>query len=147
MDAPETSVDNEITNPLSRSTIKPKLLFPAAQKERQPSEDDVDEEAMTDIEEDVEVDEEQLSMPQTPAKSAAQNGMETPQAPKFAPVSPPDTKRTTRSANKLFEDATPIKKKERRSPFDTWPRTKDRKETGTKRQAEPMFAPAKRTKA
>ena len=145
MEAPEAFANNEITSPLSRSTIKPKLLFPPQKKERQPSADDVDEEATTDIE-DADVETEEQTMPQTPGKTSSK-GMETPQAPKFAPVSPPDTKRTTRSTNKLFEDATPIKKKERRSPFDTWPRTKERKDTGSKREAEPMFAPAKRTKA
>jgi hypothetical protein len=138
MEAPEASADDETSSPFSRSSIKPKLLFPAQRKEKQPSVDDVDEEATTDIEDEAE----EQTVPQTPSK-----GTDTPHAPKFAPVSPPDTKRTTRSTNKLFEDATPVKKKGRRSPFDMWPRTKERQDTGTKREAEPLFAPAKRTKA
>lgn len=141
MEAPEASLDDDASSPYSRSSIKPKLLFPLQRKEQQPSVDDVDEEATTDIE-DAHVEAEEQTMPQTPVK-----GMGTPQAPKFAPVSPPDTKRTTRSTNKLFEDATPVKKKGRRSPFDMWPRTKERQDTGSKREAEPMFAPAKRNKA
>lgn|SRR5687768_9071707 len=144
MDSSEASADG-MSSSLSRSSIKPRLLFPV-QKVPRTSEDDVDEEATTDIEEGPEVDVGEQSVLQTPAKTQFK-GTDTPQAPKFAPMSPPDTKRTTRSTNKLFEEPTPIKKKERRSPFDTWPRTKDRKETGTKREAEPMFAPAKRTKA
>lgn len=145
MDISETHADNETSSSLSRSSIKPRLLFPV-QKASQPSVDDVDEEATTDIEDGREADDQELTVPQTPVKMSSKE-TETPQAPKFAPMSPPDTKRTTRSTNKLFEDATPIKKKERRSPFDTWPRTKDHKESGKKREAEPMFAPAKRTKA
>lgn len=106
----------------------------------------MDEEAVTDIEDEAEeIAIEEPLVPKTPVKTQ-KHTMETPQAPRFAPMSPPDTKRTTRSTNKL-DEATPIKKKERRSPFDTWPRTKERNDTGTKRQAEPMFAPAKRTKA
>lgn len=145
MDAAGPATDNDVPSSFSRTAIKPRLLFPV-QKTAQPTGDDVDEEATTDIEDAIETDLEEEAVPQTPVKSQPK-GVNTPSAPKFAPMSPPDTKRTTRSTNKLFEEATPIKKKERRSPFDTWPRTKDRKETGTKREAEPMFAPAKRTKA
>jgi len=84
--------------PLTRSSIKPRLLFPSPQqvrakeKKSQLSEDD--EEAITDIEE------HGLS---TPAED--QDIVVTPKAPKFAPASPPTTIRATRSKN--FEISSP----------------------------------------
>ena len=62
--------------------------------------------------------------PQTPKKSQSISA-KTPEAPRYAPVSPPDTKRTTRSTNKLAD--TPMKATGRKSPFDSWPRTKEHK--------------------
>jgi len=94
----DTEIDAEVQQfgsstlhrPLTRSSIKPRLLFPSPQqvkakeKKSQLSEDD--EEAITDIEE------HEFS---TPAEE--QDVVVTPKAPKFAPASPPTTGRATRS--------------------------------------------------
>jgi hypothetical protein len=87
--------------------------------------------------------------PQTP-KKLPQVQVETPEAPKYAPVSPPDTRRTTRSTNKLAGDNTPLKKSRgRQSPFDIWQVTKERKPSpAAKRQADGVAqGPAKRSRA
>jgi len=132
---------HDITGPLTRSSIKPRLLFPVPK----PDGMDEDEEAVTDVE-DATTEDAPLD-PQTPTKPRHEQ-LNTPDAPKFAPVSPPDTKRTTRSTNKLLDDGTPMKGKGRRSPFDSWPRTKEHKESSTKRHGDGL-APAhvKRTRA
>lgn len=135
----ESEVDGEgvsLDTPLTRASIKPRLLFP---QERNAAELE-EEEADTDVEED--------KLPQTPSKGKARQ-TKTPEAPKFAPVSPPDTGRTTRSTNKLADQGTPMKKKSRqRSIFDSWPRTKEHKAQTGKRPGEPLDqAPMKRTRA
>ena len=75
---------------MTRSSIKPRLLFPSSQqiraKERKSQLSEDDEEAITDIEE------HEVS---TPAEE--QHVVATPKAPKFAPASPPTTGRATRS--------------------------------------------------
>jgi len=119
-------------------------LFPS----KKTDENDVeDEEAVTDVEDMFMSDE--PAMPQTPQKSSAVPA-KTPEAPKYAPVSPPDTRRTTRSTNKLAPE-TPMKKKSgRRSPFDAWPRTKEAASSSSapKRQGESLAGGAtKRTRA
>lgn len=106
-----------------------------------------EEEAPTDVEDLEEQDEEVY--PQTPVKETKRAS--TPEAPKFAPVSPPDTKRTTRSMNKLLDEGTPVQQsKPARKPttFDMWRRTKDsRPATATKRAAETQASgSAKRTR-
>ncbi|TWU73043.1 hypothetical protein ED733_002166 [Metarhizium rileyi] len=106
--------ESRLSRPLTRASVKPKLLFPA---QKLSTEDD--EEALTDVE-DVSMIEGET--PQTP-KKAHSLPTKTPEA--YAPVSPPDTRRTTRSANKLAD--TPIKGTGRKSPFDSWPRTKEHK--------------------
>lgn len=150
----DDEIDEEVrlARPLTRSSIKPRLLFQTPKTQAMIDE----EEAATDIEDQLEEEPvaesskaAEVEEPQTPAK-IRQLRAGTPEAPKFAPVSPPDTRRTTRSTNKLAEQATPIKTKSRRSPFDSWRRTKgDVKATsGTKRQADDSIAPAqtKRTR-
>ncbi|KAG5983810.1 hypothetical protein E4U55_007042 [Claviceps digitariae] len=133
-DEGETS---RISRPLTRSSVQPRLLFPA----QKPTEED--EEALTDVED--------MNLagpaPQTPRKLQSISA-ETPEAPRFAPASPPDTRRTTRSANKLSD--TPIKATGRKSPFDSWPRTKEHKAQSpvTKRSGESLAsADTKRTRA
>lgn len=104
-----------------------------------------DEEALTDVED--------MDMiggaPQTPRKGQTNLSAETPEAPKYAPASPPDTKRTTRSTNKLADKATPLKVTGRKSPFDSWPRIKDHlnQPTAPKRQGESLASASKRTRA
>ncbi|OAQ74008.1 hypothetical protein VFPPC_13119 [Pochonia chlamydosporia 170] len=121
-DQPEENGDSDaageshLSRPLTRASVKPRLLFPT---QRTAEEDD--EEALTDVEDMAMIEE---AAPQTP-KKAHSVPAKTPEAPKYAPVSPPDTKRTTRSANKLSD--TPMKPTGRKSPFDSWPRTKEHK--------------------
>ena len=104
-----------------------------------------EEEAPTDVED---MDEDEEECPQTPVKETKRAS--TPEAPKFAPVSPPDTKRTTRSMNKLLDEGTPMRKfnVRRTTSFDNWRRTKDSKPTtATKRAAETEASgSAKRTR-
>lgn len=108
-------VESRLERPLTRASVKPRLLFPP----KKPSAaDEDDEEATTDIEDMNMVD----IAPQTPTKSQTVIA-KTPDAPRFAPASPPQTKRTTRSTNKLLD--TPMKVPGRKSPFDSWPRTKE----------------------
>lgn len=139
-DGSEADVESELGRPLTRSSVKPRLLW-ARRVSENGNEDD---EATTDEEDAAEDD-----CPQTPKKACAAT-VQTPEAPKFAPVSPPDTRRTTRSTNKLGHDATPLKRASgRRSPFDTWPRTKEvRKTSASKRHGESLAASTtKRTRA
>ncbi|KAL3962565.1 hypothetical protein ACCO45_004088 [Purpureocillium lilacinum] len=143
-EASGADVELELTRPLTRSSVKPRLLFPS----KKTDENDVeDEEAVTDVEDMFMSDE--PAVPQTPQKSSAVPA-KTPEAPKYAPVSPPDTRRTTRSTNKLAPE-TPMKKKSgRRSPFDAWPRTKEAASSSSapKRQGESLAGGAtKRTRA
>ncbi|KAF7549742.1 hypothetical protein G7046_g8244 [Stylonectria norvegica] len=141
-------VDSEalLSRPLTRKSIKPRLLFQPAKTNAMIEE----EEALTDVEdmpmEPVE------EIPQTPVKTRKHRA-NTPDAPKFAPVSPPDTKRTTRSSNMLKDDETPIPPRSgANSPFDKWLRTKDRKTqatrstSATKRQGDSLASAAKRTR-
>ena len=80
--------------PLTRSAIKPRLLFPSEDQvaERlQAESNDVDEEATTDIE---------MGNALTPEKKAAPTVMKTPAKPRFQAATPPPSSRTTRSAAK-----------------------------------------------
>ncbi|PFH62377.1 hypothetical protein XA68_13816 [Ophiocordyceps unilateralis] len=142
-DTYEADTESELSRPSTRSTVKPRLLWSRRASENQ----NEDEEATTD-EEDTRVAGDP-DCPQTPKKAYAAS-VKTPEAPKYAPVSPPDTKRTTRSTNKLAHEGTPLKRASgRRSPFDTWPRTKEVRHTSTsKRHGESLAASTtKRTRA
>ncbi|KAF4978783.1 hypothetical protein FZEAL_4897 [Fusarium zealandicum] len=125
--------DDEVylSRPLTRAAIKPRLLF-----QSQKTEEEIDEEeAVTDVED---LDDEPV-VPETPTKFR-QERASTPEAPKFAPVSPPDTRRITRSVNKLMDEGTPIKNTGQRSPFDLWRRTKEpnKESSSRKRQGETL---------
>ncbi|ATY66927.1 hypothetical protein A9K55_000777 [Cordyceps militaris] len=142
----EMDQEDRLAQPLTRSSVKPRLLFPPKRQEQ--SEADLeDEEATTDVEDEVK---QRItrSIPETPTKSRKATA-KTPEAPRYAPASPPETRRTTRSANKLLNEETPIKKKRQPSMFDKWPRTKEHKApAATKRAGEALApAPAKRTRA
>ncbi|TQV97441.1 hypothetical protein IF1G_03184 [Cordyceps javanica] len=148
-DDTEEEMDQEarLVQPLTRSSVKPRLLFPPKQPE-QSDRDLEDEEAVTDVEDEVKQ-RSAAPVPQTPTKSRKE-AAKTPEAPRYAPVSPPETRRTTRSANKLLSEETPIKKKRQPSVFDSWPRTKEHKaQAPTKRAGDDGLtpAPAKRTRA
>ncbi|KAK2012275.1 hypothetical protein LZ32DRAFT_559866 [Colletotrichum eremochloae] len=136
-DEDSSSSESRIRKPLTRSAIKPRLLFPVSSKSSAIGSTLEDEEAVTDIEdhrlEDHEDEEEQS--PETPAKTRDECPP-TPQAPKFGPTvaTPPDTRRTTRSGLKS-EEATPIKRKGRQNPFDGWPRVKNRHESSSSKRS------------
>ncbi|KAL7960337.1 hypothetical protein V8C34DRAFT_276892 [Trichoderma compactum] len=147
----DSDVETHFSKPLTRSSIKPRLLFPA--KAPAPKTKDMleEEEAATDVEEAVKAEKPsaKVEMVETPAKAKGERA-QTPDAPKYAPASPPETRRTTRSTNKLSADSAPIKRTGKKSPFDSWIRTKEHtNRSGTKRAAaEPLpAAPAKRTRS
>ena len=137
--------------PLTRSAIKPRLLFPSAEQllEREQGEDDVDEEAVTDIE---------MPNAESPIKGASQDeDVTTPVGDHFRPATPPPTttramrsgrKKASASPNLLTPSAEEeimatganeslsstgsyVGKRKTRSPFDTWQRLKSgRKRAG-----------------
>ncbi len=135
--------------PLTRSSVKPRLLFPAAKKATPftaASHNTEDEEADTDIE-----DQDGSSTPIGQIKMTAV----TPKAPKFAPVSPPTTVRTTRSRKVDMSDAFAAPPSEdeveiaspsrnlrgrtgRVSPFDSWSRQKSVPVGSKKRSGSPF---------
>ncbi|GKT44183.1 uncharacterized protein ColSpa_04364 [Colletotrichum spaethianum] len=141
-DDESSSSESRIRKPLTRSAIKPRLLFPVAPKAPATGSTLEEEEAVTDIEDHhLEEHEEEEETPETPAETQ-DDCPSTPQAPKFgrAVATPPDTRRTTRSGLKS-EEATPIKRKGRQSPFDDWPRVKSRHEgSSTKRTGDDLVA-------
>ncbi|RAH53216.1 hypothetical protein BO85DRAFT_382172 [Aspergillus piperis CBS 112811] len=149
-------IDSSIHNvrPLTRSSIKPRVLFPTA-KSQTPQEShssDVDEEAATDIEDhllhdEVEEDEDpavDVEMQQRPVTPPPQSSVAT-------PASPGATVRSLRSRSKRDgpeHSETPTAsetKKKRISPFDGWLRKKTAPAlTGTKakkRDAEAAGSP------
>lgn len=135
--------------PLTRSSIKPRLLFPPLEQAKDESISFEDEEAETDIEDHISS---QLADEKFETPSEAVGDLPgTPDAPKFAPASPPDSRRTTRSGNKVGEEATPIKPRGgKRSPFDSWRRVKNGADShGHKRPGSPLGnqAATKRTRA
>ena len=141
------TVPENLRRPLTRSSIKPRLLFPTPQqtkaKETRSQATEDEEEAITDIDE-----QHGLSTPMDHLDEA----LATPQAPKFAPFSPPTTARTTRSkqVDMSSSPAAPTSEDEadspmRRgrghkvSPFDKWQRTKGGvRGGGKKREGEPI---------
>lgn len=112
--------------PMTRSSIKPRLLFPSVKAKKATTSTIEDEEAVTDIEDNVFNDSQatEAEAPQTPAR-VAKGKVETPDAPRFGPASPPSTGRATRSTDKLRGGNTPMKAKGA-SPFDGWRRSKSR---------------------
>lgn len=110
---------------VTRASVKPRLLFPTVKK--QPSHSD--EEAETDIEDNVGAahsEAPETEEQQTPLELVDDKMPDTPHAPKFAPVSPPTTMRTTRFGAKKAEEGSPMKSRagKPRSPFDGWRRGK-----------------------
>ncbi|KAK7448682.1 hypothetical protein CaCOL14_012851 [Colletotrichum acutatum] len=146
-----SSSESCLRRPLTRSAIKPRLLFPVAAKAYATGITLEEEEAITDIEdhhlEDDDNDEVEEA-PETPAE-IEEEAPATPKAPKFGQTvaTPPSTRRTTRSGLKA-EEASPIKRKTRASPFDDWPRVKSRHgSSATKRAGDELEASApKRTR-
>jgi len=148
----ESAVDSTSRRPLTRSSIKPRLLF-APKVEEPPVISKSDEEAETDIEDHVRESFKE-DRPSTPME-LVEDAPGTPEAPRFAPASPPATARTTRYGSKKL-DATPMKGKGaarggKRSPFEGWRRTKSgaaAESSGSKRPGgELESGAAKRTRA
>lgn len=118
---------------LSKSAIKPRVLFPAVTvpKRQSLAATDEDEEAATDIEA---TDSEATEVEEIPVETSTPAELEehiaTPAAPRFAPASPPITGRTTRSKKVQVAPAPhpiTIKRsaaKMTMSPFADLPRTK-----------------------
>lgn len=106
----DDSPDDESPRRQTRSSIKPRLLFPPKVEEKPVTHDD-DEEAVTDIEgHDLADEGEDVSMePKTPLGSV-DGTPDAPMTPRFAPASPPTTSRVTRHGHKSTMESTPIKK-------------------------------------
>lgn len=127
----EDIVPRALHRPLTRSSIKPRLLFPSAEQTRAKqsrTHTTDDEEADTDIEE--------THLSCTPMDQMDEI-ISTPKAPRFGPVSPPTTTRATRSkkvdmssspAEPTSDDDEPMLRGRRSggkiSPFDSWQRVK-----------------------
>lgn len=132
-----------LRGPLTRSSLKPRLLFPKHEQKELKSHNTEDEEADTDIED-------RMDISTTPTHQR-DDTVATPKAPKFAPASPPTTARATRSKNVGLGSSpggptsddehmrTPPKHNARRtgkvSPFDEWKR---RRPATKKREGEPL---------
>lgn len=135
--------------PLTRSSIKPRLLFPVKPREGADAADE-DEEAVTDIEDQAGA-VAKGENPHTPM-DLVEESPGTPVAPKFAPASPPTTSRTTRHGSKAVDESTPIKPNRggKRSPFDGWRRVKNNGSEGhgQKRAGDELITdPPKRSRA
>lgn len=130
-------VDVRRQGPLTRSSLKPRLLFPSKTTPQVNTCELADEEAPTDIEDDIAI--EAHGSHQTPA-DLVDISPATPKAPKFAPVSPPATSRATRSTSRAASNGTPMKPSGggKRSPFDGWRRVKGGSGSGQKRSGEPL---------
>lgn len=143
----ETEIEGSASprlRPLTRSSVKPRLLFPTEKQRRE--REVAEEEALTDIED-----------------GRLENGHEkltTPVKQSFAPTTPPTTGHATRSTTKQaalrggssplappevsFEDAASSVERrpgKRTSPFNAWQRTKagsDGHSKGKKRRADQM---------
>lgn len=142
LQADEEDVEAYLNRPLTRASIKPRLLF----QKTKTMEEIEEEEAVTDVEDELDQEQAPEIVPQTPQKSQSKERASTPEAPKL-PVSPPDTRRITRSINKLLDEGTPIKAPGQRSPFDSWRRTKEPNKESRKRAGESLSpTEAKRTR-
>jgi hypothetical protein len=152
LDDGEGGLESAVETPrrhFTRSSIKPRLLFPTAMADESKLENS-DEEAPTDIEDHVlaGLDAEK---PETPV-DLVEEAPGTPKAPRHAPASPPTTARTTRFGSKKATESSPMKPKAatKGSPFDSWRRTKAGAQStgGHKRSGEDISAAAsKRTRA
>lgn len=128
-----SSGENPITSTthFTRSSVKPRLLFPTAQQQRERQL--ADEEAITDIE--ASHDSEMTDVATEETETEEQGGTQevtTPVKTSFTPATPPTTVHATRAATKKGAEASPLdsepvevkKKGGRRSPFDGWARRK-----------------------
>ncbi|KAI0898936.1 hypothetical protein F4806DRAFT_456084 [Annulohypoxylon nitens] len=126
----------------TRSSIKPRLLFPSKKQDTVKASTD-DEEAVTDIEDHASLDDisdDPTEIVKTPTTKVGEEAV-TPTAPKFkTPVSPPSTIRATRASTRVAAaTGSPTKQTKPRNPFDGWRRSKSRASTqGQKREGEDL---------
>ena len=114
---------------MTRSTLKPRLLFPPKERPQAVLEE---EEADTDIETDAREKATDCRSQETPS---VDSHVDTPAAPGYSPAPLPDNRRVTRAQDKKFDEDTPLKKsKGRTSPFDSWLRVKSRSDSGVSRK-------------
>ncbi|KAI0836335.1 hypothetical protein F5Y06DRAFT_273943 [Hypoxylon sp. FL0890] len=128
--------------PFTRSSLKPRLLFPPKGKAVAKATTE-DEEAVTDVEDHAlgDAEEDVIEAPATPAGKVDEKP-KTPGAPRFAPASPPSTVRATRASSRIQASETQVKQKKPHSPFDGWRRSKSRAAThGQKREGSPLAGP------
>ncbi|KAL1836929.1 hypothetical protein VTJ49DRAFT_4490 [Mycothermus thermophilus] len=151
----EGAVESPTKRHFTRSSIKPRLLFPTSSQDDESNSLD-DEEAATDIEDHVlaSLQEEDAEKPETPNDLIDEAAPGTPpRAPRHAPASPPTTTRTTRFGSKKAAEPTPKPKPPaKRSPFDSWRRVKGgataAETSGLKRSGDELTAAgAKRSRA
>ena len=117
------------TTHFTRSSVKPRLLFPTAQQQRE--RELADEEAITDIEASHDSDMTDIATEETEVEEPEK--VVTPIKPSFTPATPPTTVHATRAATKKAVEASPldketveavVKQSGQRSPFDGWARRK-----------------------
>jgi hypothetical protein len=140
-------VESRTKRHFTRSSIQPRLLFPTVNSDES-NDVNEDEEAATDIEDHV-LAGMNADKPETPSNLIDETPG-TPEAPRFAPASPPTTTRATRFAGKKSGDPTPKPQPAaKRSPFDSWRRVKGgAQSTSQKRSGDDLPAAAsKRTRA
>jgi hypothetical protein len=135
-DSFDSSLPDHLRSPLTRSSLKPRLLFPSAKKTKVQDESTVDEEiivsksdeeAATDIEDNGE-----LITPM--AEDDKKLGM-TPSAPRFGAGTPPTTARATRS-QKLSPIPSPKGKTKNAALFSEWRHSKSGTTSGHKHKRE-----------
>ncbi|KAK3384329.1 hypothetical protein B0T24DRAFT_80709 [Lasiosphaeria ovina] len=140
----------ERSKPLSAHSITPRLLFPTSKADKHSEMYLEDEEADTDIEDHVLAGME--NDPATPME-LVNEAPGTPEAPRFAPASPPTTARTTRFGAKKSAETTPMKPKSsghgKRGAFDSWRRVKGGSDGQSSKRAGDALpgAATKRTRA
>ncbi|GAD99119.1 conserved hypothetical protein [Paecilomyces variotii No. 5] len=140
-------IDASLTSvrPLTRSSIKPRVLFPTAQK----TAPDAVEEETTDVEDNHTANEAEVDAGNEETQTNAKTDPVTPEIHSTAttPASPGATIRSLRSRNKhIAQDATPTasgsKKEKRISPFNGWMRKKQSPAVSAsaskKREADPV---------
>lgn len=139
------AIPTELRRPLTRSSIKPRLLFPTSQqiraKEARSQMTEDEEEAVTDIDDDHVM---------TTPMDHGDKAVATPKAPKFAPASPPTTARATRSKDvDMLSSPRPVSEGGSRkssssvSPFDSWQRIKRGGPVNKKRSGSPITPKAR----
>jgi hypothetical protein len=149
-------IPDTLQRPLTRSSIKPRLLFPSVEQTKakkmrsQMTEDE--EEAITDIEE--------PSSPMEMEVDSTDNLVSTPKMRKIAPATPPTTARATRSRKVDMDgslglgsddevpspDHVDSGRRAKLSPFDSWSRIKRHGSGSKKREGDSMTRASKKTK-